>query len=85
MQIARDQRPPGSGIVPGVIVNDELAKNMGGKLGDRIVLQGTIYAVDLELYVRGIFSSYPDNKSVYFNAKYVEEAVSWFKGRSGHL
>jgi putative ABC transport system permease protein len=35
------------------------------------------------LYVRGIFSSYPDNKSVYFNTKYVEEAVSWFKGQAG--
>src|SRR5213075_25172 len=29
------------------------------------------------------FTSNPDNKSVYFNAKYVEEAVSWFKGRAG--
>jgi len=25
----------------------------------------------------------PDNKSVYFNAKYVEEAVAFFKGRAG--
>jgi putative ABC transport system permease protein len=35
------------------------------------------------LYIRGIFTSYPDNKSVYFNAKYVEEAVEFFKGRAG--
>jgi putative ABC transport system permease protein len=35
------------------------------------------------LYVRGIFSSYPDNKSVYFNTKYVEEAVAFFKGQAG--
>ena len=67
----------------GVIVDDTLAKKYGWKLGDRIVLQGTIYPVNLELYVRGIFTSYPDNKSVYFNAKYVEEAVSWFKGQAG--
>ena len=46
-------------------------------------MQGTIYPVNLELYVRGIFTSYPDNKSVYFNTKYVEEAVSWFKGQAG--
>jgi putative ABC transport system permease protein len=67
----------------GVIVDDSLAKKYGWKLGDRIVLQGTIYPVDLELYVRGIFTSYPDNKSVYFNTKYVEEAVSFFKGQAG--
>jgi len=67
----------------GVIVDDTLAKKYGWKLGDRIVLLGTIYPVDLELYVRGIFTSYPDNKSVYFNTKYVEEAVSWFKGQAG--
>jgi putative ABC transport system permease protein len=67
----------------GVIVDDTLAKKYGWKLGDRIVLQGTIYPVNLELYVRGIFTSYPDNKSVYYNTKYVEEAVSWFKGQAG--
>jgi putative ABC transport system permease protein len=67
----------------GVIVDDTLAKKYGWKLGDRIVLKGDIYPVDLELYVRGIFTSYPDNKSVYFNAKYVEEAVDSFKGRAG--
>ncbi len=67
----------------GVIVDDTLANKYGWKLGDRIVLQGTIYPVDLELYVRGIFSSYPDDKAVYFNTKYVEEAVPFFKGQAG--
>ena len=67
----------------GVIVNDTLAEKYGWKLGDRIVLQGTIYPINLELYIRGIFHSNPANKSVYFNAKYVEEAVDSFKGRAG--
>jgi len=67
----------------GVIVDDTLAQKYGWKLGDRIVLKGNIYPVDLELYVRGIFTSNPDNKSVYFNSKYVEEAVSFFKGQAG--
>jgi putative ABC transport system permease protein len=67
----------------GVVVDDTLAKKYGWKLGDRIVLKGTIYPVDLELYIRGIFHSVPDDKSVYFNAKYLEEAVSWFKGKAG--
>jgi putative ABC transport system permease protein len=67
----------------GVVVDDTLANKYGWKLGDRIVLKGTIYPVDLELYIRGIFHSVPDDKSVYFNAKYVEESVSWFKGKAG--
>ncbi len=67
----------------GVIVNDSLATKYGWKLGDRIVLQGTIYPVNLELIVKGIFHTNPDNKSVYFNAKYVEEAVAFFKGQAG--
>jgi len=67
----------------GVIVDDALAQKYGWKLGDRIVLLGTIYPVNLELYVRGIFHITPDDKSVYFNAKYVEEAVPFFKGQAG--
>jgi putative ABC transport system permease protein len=67
----------------GVIVDDALATKYGWKLGDRIFLQGTIYPINLELHIRGIFHSSPDNKSVYFNAKYVEEAVGFFKGRAG--
>jgi putative ABC transport system permease protein len=88
-QVFRDIQMPPDQITAwqrdrqGVIVDDSLAKKFGWKLGDRIVLQGTIYPINLELYVRGIFTSYPDNKSVYFNTKYVEEAVSFFKGQAG--
>ena len=67
----------------GVIVDDSLARKYGWKLGDRIVLQGTIYPVNLELNIRGIFHTDPDNKSVYFNTKYVEESVDFFKGQAG--
>jgi putative ABC transport system permease protein len=67
----------------GVIVDDTLAQKYGWKLGDRMYIQGDIYPVNLELYVRGIFHSTPDDKSVYFNSKYVEEAVPFFKGQAG--
>ena len=83
IQMPADQQTAWQRDRQGVIVDDSLAKKYGWKLGDRIVLQGTIYPVDLELYVRGIFSSYPDDKAVYFNAKYVEEAVAFFKGQAG--
>jgi putative ABC transport system permease protein len=67
----------------GVIVDAELAKKFGWKIGDRIVLKGTIYPVDLELNVRGIYSAPTPTQSVYFNWKYVEEAVSWAKDTAG--
>jgi putative ABC transport system permease protein len=88
-KVFRDMQMPAEQVTAwqrdrqGVIVDDSLAKKYGWKLGDRIVLQGTIYPINLELFIRGIFHSYPDNKSVYFNAKYVEEAVGFFKGRAG--
>ena len=88
-KVYRDLQLPQEQIVAwqrdrqGVIVDDSLATKYGWKLGDRIVLQGTIYPVNLELIVRGIYHSNPDTKSVYFNTKYVEEAVAFFKGQAG--
>ena len=83
MDMPDEQRTAWQRDRQGVIVDDTLAAKYGWKLGDRIVLQGTIYPVNLELNIRGIFHSTPDNKSVYFNAKYVEEAVAFFKGQAG--
>ncbi len=83
MQMSPDEIAAWQRDRQGVIVDSALAQKYGWKLGDRLVLQGTIYPINLELNVRGIFHSSPDNKSVYFNAKYVEEAVDFFKGRAG--
>jgi putative ABC transport system permease protein len=67
----------------GVIVDTTLAERFGWKLGDRIVLKGAIYPVDLELNIRGIFHTTPDDLSVYFNSKYLEEGVRLASGRAG--
>lgn len=67
----------------GVIVDEQLAKKFGWKLGDRITLQGTIYPVNLELTIRGMYTGPIATNSVYFNQKYVEEAVSFAKGQAG--
>jgi putative ABC transport system permease protein len=67
----------------GAVVSDSLAQKYGWKLGDRIVIVGDIYPMTLELYVRGIYHGEPDPKSLYFNAKYLEEGVSFFKGTAG--
>ena len=67
----------------GAIVDDQLAKKHGWKVGDRITLQGTIYPMNLELTIRGIYTAPSPTESVYFNQKYVEEAVSFAKGKAG--
>jgi len=67
----------------GVVVDHTLVKKFGWKLGDRIVLKGTIYPVDLELTIRGIYTAPQPTDSVYFNQTYVEEAVPFAKGRAG--
>ncbi len=59
MEMPEDQVTAWQRDRQGVIVDDSLAKKYGWKLGDRIVLQGTIYPVNLELNIRGIFHSQP--------------------------
>lgn len=67
----------------GAIVSESLAKKYGWHLGDRIVIVGDIYPMTLELYLRGIYHADPDPQSLYFNTKYLEESVSFFKGTAG--
>jgi putative ABC transport system permease protein len=67
----------------GAVVDSELAKKFGWKIGDRIVLKGTIFPVNLELTIRGIFTAPQPSITVYFNWKYVEEAVPFAKGANG--
>src|SRR5258706_4412607 len=69
----------------GAVVDSELAKKFGWKLGDRIMIQGTIFPATLELTIRGIFTPPTPSITVYFNRKYLEEAVAFFKGTSGTL
>lgn len=67
----------------GAIADEHLAKKLGWKVGDKITIQGTIYPVDLELTIRGLFKPATVNDTLFFNSTYVEEAVPWFKGRAG--
>ena len=82
MQIPDDQVGAWQRDQQGAIVDATLAENYGWKLGDRIFIQGDLYPVNLELNVRGIFHSNPDNKSVYFNSRYLEEGLPSFKGHA---
>src|SRR5271154_333826 len=67
----------------GAMVDVTLAKKYGWKIGDRITLQGTIFPVNVDLTIRAIYHRDPPQNALYFNTKYLEEAVPWFKGQAG--
>jgi putative ABC transport system permease protein len=67
----------------GTMVDVELAKRFGWKIGDRIALKGTFFPANLELTVRAIFTMDPAPHSIYFHTTYLEEAVPFFKGQAG--
>ena len=67
----------------GALVDVTLANKYGWKIGDKITLLGTIFPVNPELTIRAIYHRDPPQNALYFNAKYLEEAVPWFKGQAG--
>ncbi|HEX6505023.1 MAG TPA: FtsX-like permease family protein [Terriglobales bacterium] len=67
----------------GAMVDIELAKKYGWKIGDRVTLQGTIFPINPELTIRAIYVMDPPNRSFYFHDKYLEEAAPFMKGRAG--
>ncbi len=67
----------------GCMVDAELAKRYGWKIGDRVSLLGTIFPVNPDLTIRAIYTIDPPNYTMYFHTDYVEEAVPWFKGTAG--
>jgi putative ABC transport system permease protein len=67
----------------GALVDVTLADKYGWKIGDKITLIGTIFPANPELTIRGIYRRDPPQNALYFNAKYLEESVDWFKGKAG--
>ncbi|MDD5542507.1 MAG: ABC transporter permease [Acidobacteriia bacterium] len=68
----------------GAVVDRKLADKHRWKLGDRLTLQGTIFPVNPELTIRGIYETpVTADQGLYFNWTYVEEAVRWAKGQTG--
>jgi putative ABC transport system permease protein len=63
----------------GAIVENALAKQHGWKPGDRILIQGKFFPVNLELTIRGIYKPSVPVRGIWFNWKYVEEAVPYAK------
>jgi putative ABC transport system permease protein len=89
MDVAADKQVPAEQIEAwkrdrtGCMVDQALAARYSWKLGDRVVLVGNIFPTNLELTIRGIYAIDPPINALYFNAKYLEESVSWFKDRAG--
>src|SRR5215471_1804995 len=67
----------------GCVVDAVLAQKHGWKIGDHIHLKGTIFPIDLDLTLRGIYTIDPPNSALYFHTKYLEESVGWFKDTAG--
>lgn len=67
----------------GAMVDITLAEKYHWKIGDKITLQGTIFPVNPELTIRAIYHRDPPQNALYFNTKYLEEAVPWMKGQAG--
>lgn len=68
----------------GAMVGADLVKKFGWTLGQKVVLQGDIYPVNLELTIRAIYDAEGGNNgALFFNWAYVEEALPRVKGRIG--
>lgn len=67
----------------GCVVDADLARKHNWKIGDHIILQGSIFPANLDLTVRGIYTIDPPNSALYLHAKYLEESVTWFKDTAG--
>lgn len=60
----------------GCVVNQALAERHGFRVGDKILIKGDIFPFDLDLTVRGIYTSTDfDDDSLWFNFKYLESAL----------
>jgi putative ABC transport system permease protein len=67
----------------GALVDVELAKKYGWRIGDRITLESPYFPVKPELTIRAMYTIDPPARSLYFSSKYLEESVGWFKGQAG--
>jgi putative ABC transport system permease protein len=67
----------------GAAVNRQLAVKHGWKLGDKVIIQGTIYPLNLELTIRAIYDSDNPFDSLMFSTEYIEQALPRVKGRTG--
>jgi len=67
----------------GCMVDAKLAQKHHWKLGDRVVIKGSIFPVNLELTIRAIYTAAVPSDTLFFDQRYLGESVSWFRGQTG--
>jgi len=67
----------------GCVVDADLAKKHGWQVGDRLNIKGTIFPLNLELTIRGVFTAPADTQTLYFNNVYLDEGYPHVKGFVG--
>src|SRR5437667_6169172 len=78
-EIPQDQVSAWKNDPAGAVAGSELATKQGWKIGDKRIIEGGKFPVNLELNLRGIFKSpFPIN-AIYFNWKYVQQAMRYGK------
>lgn len=58
------------------IVGRKTANRHNFKVGDRIIVDGDIFPVKLDLVIRGIFDCEIDNETLFFHYKYLNESLA---------
>ena len=67
----------------GAAVNRALAQKHGWNLGDKVIVKGTIYPINLELNIRAIYDTDNAFDTMLYNTEYIEQALPRVKGRTG--
>jgi len=67
----------------GCVVDTQLAEKYGWKIGDRIFIKGTIFPLNLDLTLRGIYTAPMNTQTLYFNNIYLDEGWARIKGYVG--
>jgi putative ABC transport system permease protein len=75
LQVPEDQKQAFVHERTACMIGKALADKLNMHLGDRIFLQGDIFAVNLELIVRAIYDAPENNENLYFNLEYLEQAL----------
>lgn len=62
------------------IIGQDTAKRYNLKIGDRVTLVGTIFPVELQLRIAGIYHGSIDDSNLWFHHRYLDEAMgNWGK------
>jgi putative ABC transport system permease protein len=74
-RLPEDQKRAFQADRTGCLVGKSLADRLGLKVGDKVLIKGDLFPFDLDLTVRGIYSSETGDDVLWFQMKYFEEGV----------